>query len=82
MTRLAQAAVRAVRFYQRRVSAGRPPVCRYVPTCSEYAVQALQRFGFFKGAALSLARVCRCNPLFKGGWDPVPEKKRKKEKRR
>lgn len=51
--------------------------CRFTPTCSEYAITAIERFGVFRGSLLTFFRLIRCNPLFKGGYDPVPEKTRK-----
>lgn len=65
----------AIRFYRRNISPARPPCCRYLPTCSEYAYTAIERFGAFKGCALAAWRIVRCNPFSKGGYDPVPEKK-------
>lgn len=53
------------------------PKCRYYPTCSQYAVTAIERFGAFKGSILALLRLLRCNVFFPGGYDPVPEKKKK-----
>lgn len=53
--------------------------CRYVPTCSQYAVEAIEIHGIFKGTFLAAKRVLRCNPFFKGGYDPVPPKKIKNE---
>ena len=67
--------IRLIRLYQKGISAYTPPSCRFVPTCSEYAVQALERFGFFKGMYLAVRRVLKCHPFHKGGYDPVPEKK-------
>lgn len=64
-----------IRFYQTAISPYRPPCCKYIPTCSNYALEALNRFGAFKGTALAVWRFLRCNPLSKGGYDPVPEKK-------
>ncbi|MDD4796949.1 MAG: membrane protein insertion efficiency factor YidD [Eubacteriales bacterium] len=61
-----------LRAYQRYVSPQLPPACRYLPTCSEYACQAIQRFGVLRGGYLAGRRVLRCNPLFPGGYDPVP----------
>lgn len=68
-----------IRFYRRHISPNTPPSCRYIPTCSEYGLTAIERFGAFKGGFLTLWRVLRCNPFSKGGYDPVPEKKEKKK---
>jgi hypothetical protein len=51
--------------------------CRYTPTCSQYALEAIEIHGIFKGSLLALFRIMRCNPLFKGGYDPVPPRKEK-----
>ncbi|MGE5423285.1 MAG: membrane protein insertion efficiency factor YidD [Ignavibacteriales bacterium] len=48
------------------------PSCRYMPTCSTYAIQALEKYGFFKGLWLALCRIARCHPFHAGGYDPVP----------
>lgn len=69
-----KAAVWLIRFYQKYLSGKKPPCCRFYPTCSQYALEAVQRFGFFRGGYLALKRILRCNPLFKGGIDPVPER--------
>lgn len=69
--------IAAVRFYQQAISPKHPPSCRFVPTCSAYAVEAIERFGALRGGALALWRILRCNPFCKGGYDPVPEKKQK-----
>lgn len=69
-----QIAVCLIRFYQKFLSRMKPPCCRFYPTCSQYALEAVERFGFFRGGYLALKRLLRCNPLFKGGIDPVPEK--------
>ena len=61
-----------LRFYKRQISPALPPCCRYFPTCSEYAMQAVTKYGAVKGGWLALRRVARCNPLHKGGYDPVP----------
>ena len=67
------AALRAlVRAYRYAVSPMLPPACRFHPSCSEYAQEALQRHGALRGAWLALARVCRCGPWHPGGCDPVP----------
>lgn len=51
--------------------------CRYTPTCSQYAIEAIEVHGVFKGSLLAARRILRCNPLFKGGYDPVPPKKKR-----
>ena len=59
-------------FYQRCISPFPPPACRFTPTCSEYAKQALKKHGPIKGLALAIWRVLRCNPWGGSGYDPVP----------
>ena len=61
-----------VRFYRAAISPLRPPCCRFYPTCSQYALEALEKYGALKGGWLSVRRVLRCNPFHKGGYDPVP----------
>ena len=62
-----------IRFYQRHISTGTPPSCRFRPTCSAYAYEAIQKYGALKGGWLSLRRLLRCNPFYKGDfYDPVP----------
>lgn len=62
----------AVRFYRAFLSPMFPPSCRYVPTCSAYALEAITRYGARRGGWLALKRICRCHPFHKGGYDPVP----------
>lgn len=62
-----------VRWYQRHISRHTAPACRFTPTCSAYAIEALERFGAVGGTLLTGWRILRCNPLFRGGYDPVPE---------
>lgn len=62
----------AIRFYQRNISPLFKPHCIYRPTCSEYAVQAIQKYGVKKGSWLAFKRIVRCHPFHKGGYDPVP----------
>ena len=63
---------RMIRFYQTAMSPLFPPRCRYIPTCSEYALQAVEKYGPLRGGFLALRRLLRCNPFHKGGYDPVP----------
>jgi putative membrane protein insertion efficiency factor len=63
-----------VKFYQYFISPILPNSCRYTPTCSEYAIEALRVHGFFKGTILAVARISRCNPWGGHGYDPVPPK--------
>jgi hypothetical protein len=65
-------ALKVIRFYQLGVSPWFPPSCIYYPTCSQYGYEAIQKYGVFKGGALTVWRILRCNPLSKGGYDPVP----------
>ena len=62
-----------IRGYQKFISPLFPPSCRYYPTCSNYSVQAIQKHGAIKGSLMGIARILRCHPFVKGGYDPVPE---------
>ena len=63
-----------IRFYRKYISPLTPPTCRYVPTCSQYALEALEKYGALKGGWLAIKRICRCHPFHKGHdfYDPVP----------
>jgi putative membrane protein insertion efficiency factor len=61
-----------IRFYRKRISPLTPPSCRFVPTCSAYGLEAVQRYGAARGSWLLVRRLARCHPLCKGGFDPVP----------
>ena len=62
-----------IRFYQRSISPLSPPRCRFMPTCSQYAYEAITKYGALKGSWLALRRLLRCNPFYRGNWyDPVP----------
>lgn len=61
-----------IRLYQNTISQTMPPTCRFEPSCSEYAYQALAKYGLFKGSWLAIKRVSRCHPYNPGGYDPVP----------
>jgi putative membrane protein insertion efficiency factor len=62
----------AIRFYQRWISPLFPPACRFHPTCSQYAYEAIDKYGLLKGGRLATWRILRCNPYNKGGFDYVP----------
>ena len=61
-----------IRFYRGFLSPLKPPSCRYIPTCSEYAMIAVEKYGAAKGSFLAIKRMLRCHPFHKGGYDPVP----------
>lgn len=69
--------IKVFKFYKKRISPLLPRACIYTPTCSEYGIEAVKRFGAIKGLALTMWRILRCNPFSKGGLDPVPDKKSK-----
>ncbi|MDR3628501.1 MAG: membrane protein insertion efficiency factor YidD [Ignavibacteriaceae bacterium] len=60
-----------IKGYQKLISPLFPPSCRFYPTCSEYAIQAIEKYGIFKGGIKAVWRILRCNPFNKGGFDPV-----------
>ena len=64
-----------LRFYKRSISPLLPNACRFTPTCSEYAMEAIEVHGVLKGCALAAWRLLRCNPFCKGGYDPVPQRR-------
>lgn len=60
-----------IKFYRKNISPSRPPCCIFVPTCSEYAMESITKYGALKGGILTIWRILRCNPFNKGGYDPV-----------
>jgi len=64
--------LKCIRFYQYAISPHFPPCCRYVPTCSAYAYEAVQKYGVFRGLFMAVCRVLRCHPFHAGGYDPLP----------
>lgn len=66
-----------IRGYRQIISPLFPPTCRFQPTCSQYAIEAIQRFGPGRGSLMAIARLSRCHPFHPGGYDPVPVEERK-----
>ncbi|MEV6428321.1 membrane protein insertion efficiency factor YidD [Nocardia sp. NPDC051463] len=73
----ANALIFVIELYRTYVSPTRMPVCRFTPTCSEYAVTALRTRGLFVGLLLTVVRLAKCAPWHPGGWDPVPERRKR-----
>jgi putative membrane protein insertion efficiency factor len=61
-----------IKFYQNTISRTLPPSCRFIPSCSQYSYQAIEKYGLLKGGWLAIKRILRCHPLNPGGYDPVP----------
>ena len=61
-----------IRFYQMAISPYKKPCCRFYPTCSQYALEAVSKYGALKGSYLAVRRILRCNSFHEGGYDPVP----------
>lgn len=61
-----------IKIYRKFISPLKPPSCRFYPTCSMYAIEAIEKYGAIKGSYLAIKRILRCHPLNKGGYDPVP----------
>lgn len=70
---MARALLSMIRFYRRAVSPMMPPSCRFMPTCSAYAEEAVQRYGARRGGWIALKRLLRCHPFGRSGYDPVPD---------
>jgi len=64
-------AIYLIKFYQKGISPFLGPHCRFYPTCSQYALEAIQKYGFLKGGFMAVKRIARCHPFHKGGYDPV-----------
>lgn len=70
----ARAVIAVINFYRHMISPLRPATCRFMPTCSKYAVDALTEYGVVRGGWLALRRLAKCGPWHRGGWDPIPER--------
>lgn len=70
-----RALLAALRFYKAQISPSLPAACRYTPTCSEYAMEAVERYGAGHGSLLAIRRLLSCNPFARGGYDPVPQRR-------
>lgn len=77
---LKRALLWVIRFYRAYISPHSAPSCKFIPTCSQYGLEAVERFGAIKGGALTVWRILRCNPWSRGGYDPVPEKRPAKKR--
>lgn len=65
--------IKIIKFYRKNISPGKKPCCRFIPTCSEYALEAVEKYGAVKGGYLAMRRILRCHPFSKkSGYDPVP----------
>jgi hypothetical protein len=64
-------AIMMIKFYRLFISPLKPPTCRFVPTCSEYALQAIEKYGIIRGGKMAISRILRCHPFHPGGYDPV-----------
>jgi len=65
--------IKLIIFYRKFISPLKPPSCRFYPTCSQYSLEAIEKYGALKGSYLTLRRILRCHPFNPGGWDPVPQ---------
>jgi putative membrane protein insertion efficiency factor len=72
MSRLRAIATAPLRFYRRFLSPWKPPMCRFSPTCSQYAIEAVEAHGILRGGGLAIWRILRCQPFARAGYDPVP----------
>ena len=68
-----------MKMYQKFISPLKPPCCRFTPTCSNYAIEAFREWGLFVGLGLAVWRILRCNPFSRGGYDPVPKRKKRRK---
>jgi len=72
---VARGLIYLIQLYRHTISPLRLPTCRFTPTCSQYAVEALAEYGVVRGGWLAVVRLCKCGPWHRGGWDPIPERR-------
>jgi len=73
MSKLKKIFIGLIKFYKKYLSGLKgTPTCKFIPTCSDYGIEAIEKYGAFKGGLLTVWRILRCNPFSKGGYDPVP----------
>jgi len=72
---VARGLIYLIQLYRHTISPLRLPTCRFTPTCSQYAVEALTEYGVIRGGWLAVVRLCKCGPWHRGGWDPIPERR-------
>ena len=72
MGRMSRILISLIRFYRKYISPMKRSCCIYIPTCSQYAIEAITKYGAVKGSYLAVRRILRCHPFAKGGYDPVP----------
>ncbi|MCL2322352.1 MAG: membrane protein insertion efficiency factor YidD [Oscillospiraceae bacterium] len=63
--------IKFIKFYRKYISPNKRPCCRFIPTCSEYSLLAIEKYGAFKGSLIAIKRIIRCNPFSKSGYDPL-----------
>ena len=71
----ARGVIFSIELYRHMISPMRLPTCRFTPTCSQYAVEALSEYGLIRGGWLAMVRLLKCGPWHRGGWDPIPERR-------
>jgi uncharacterized protein len=74
-TAIVRGLIFVIQLYRHMVSPLRLPTCRFTPTCSQYAVEALAEYGLVRGSGLAAVRLAKCGPWHRGGWDPIPERR-------
>ena len=74
-SRAARGVIFLIQLYRHTISPLRLPTCRFTPTCSQYAVEALSEYGLIHGGWLAMVRLLKCGPWHRGGWDPIPERR-------